>query len=241
MKLPKIGKVRTYEKLVPYKPSKITVSRIADDWFVSYTFEVDVEPTPKLLRSVGIDLGIKTLATLSTGRTVLGANSYKRAQTGLKRLQRSLSRKVKGSKNRDKARRKVAKLHARIANIRKDTLHKLTTMICQNHEIIGIEDLNVSGMMANHKLAKSIADMGFYEFKRQLTYKAEKFGCKLVLVDRWFPSSKTCNNCKTVKEDLALSDRIFACDCCGHVVDRDFNASINIEQEALRLVALETA
>jgi putative transposase len=121
-------------------------------------------------------------------------------------------------------------LHRKIANIRKDTLHKLTSHLAKNHGRIGIEDLNVSGMMANHKLAKAIADMGFYEFRRQLEYKCGLYGSELVVVDRWFASSKTCSNCGTKKETLSLSERVFECNHCGFTCDRDLNASINLEK-----------
>jgi len=123
-----------------------------------------------------------------------------------------------------------ARLHRKIANIRKDTLHKLTTLLAKNHGVIAIEDLNVSGMMANHKLAASVADMGFFEFRRQLTYKCELYGSKLVVVDRWFPSSKTCSNCGTKKETLSLDERVFECSHCGLVIDRDLNAAINLSK-----------
>lgn len=135
-----------------------------------------------------------------------------------------------GSANWKKAQIQIARLHRKIANIRKDTLHKLTTYIAKNHSRIGIEDLNVSGMLANHKLAKVIADMSFFEFRRQLTYKCQLYGSELVVVDRWFPSSKTCSNCLTIKETLSLSERVFYCGNCGFEIDRDLNASINLEK-----------
>lgn len=121
-----------------------------------------------------------------------------------------------------------------MANIRKDTLHKITSYLSKNHAVIGIEDLNVSGMLANHKLAKSIADMGFYEFRRQLDYKCKLYGSQLIVVDRWFPSSKTCSRCGCIKESLSLSERIFNCDSieCNFSLDRDLNAAINLEKYA---------
>jgi putative transposase len=137
-------------------------------------------------------------------------------------------RKIKGSANWKKANLQIARLHRKIANIRKDTLHKLTTLLAKNHGYLVIEDLNVSGMMANYKLAKSIADMGFFEFRRQLTYKCELYGSKLVVVDRWFPSSKTCSNCGIKKETLSLDERVFNCDHCRFSLDRDLNAAINL-------------
>ncbi len=136
--------------------------------------------------------------------------------------------KVIGSKNGQKAQLKIAKLHAKIANIRQDTLHKLTTYLAKNHGEIVIEDLNVSGMLKNGKLAKAIADMGFYEFRRQLEYKCKLYGSKLVIADRFFPSSKTCSNCGWYNPDLKLSDRWFLCVGCGSFLDRDWNASLNL-------------
>ncbi len=159
-----------------------------------------------------------------------GAKSYGKYEKKLSRLQWLNRHKVKGSKNWKKAQIKIARLHCQIANIRKDTLHKLTTYLAKNHSKIGIEDLNVRGMMANHKLAKAIADMGFYEFRRQLEYKCQLYGSDLVVVDRWFASSKTCSNCGTKKETLSLSERVFRCDHCGFEIDRDLNASINLEK-----------
>jgi putative transposase len=138
--------------------------------------------------------------------------------------------KIKGSNNWEKAQLKVARLHRKIANIRKDTLHRLTSLLAKNHDTVVIEDLNVSGMMANRKLAKAIADMGFYEFRRQLTYKCELYGSKLIVVDRWFPSSKTCSGCGIKKENLALSERVFCCEACNLVIDRDLNAAINLSR-----------
>ncbi|MDE5084661.1 MAG: RNA-guided endonuclease TnpB family protein, partial [Trichodesmium sp. St18_bin1] len=123
---------------------------------------------------------------------------------------------------------KIAKLHNKIANIRKDTLHKLTTYLAKNHSQIVIEDLNVSGMMSNHKLAKAVADMGFYEIRRQLKYKCQLYGSKLTIVDRWFPSSKTCSRCGTVKESLLLSERVFNCEHCNFSCERDLNAALNL-------------
>jgi putative transposase len=138
--------------------------------------------------------------------------------------------KIIGSNNWKKAQMAVARLHRKIANIRKDTLHKLTTLLAKNHGTVVIEDLNVSGMMANHKLAKAITDMSFFEFRRQLTYKCQLYGSKLVVVDRWFPSSKTCSNCGTKKQALFLSQRVFECGHCGFVIDRDLNAAINLKR-----------
>ncbi|WP_246275619.1 RNA-guided endonuclease InsQ/TnpB family protein [Brasilonema bromeliae] len=198
-------------------------------WFISFRFEVETqECTSKSV--VGVDLGVKNLATLSTGEVVLGAKSYKKYEAKLSRMQWLHRHKIIGSSNWKKAQLQIARLHRKIANIRKDTLHKLTTLLAKNHGTVVIEDLNVSGMMANHKLAASIADMSFFEFRRQLTYKCQLYNSKLVVVDRWFPSSKTCSNCGTKKETLTLSERVFECGDCGFVIDRDLNAAINLSK-----------
>lgn len=160
----------------------------------------------------------------------MGAKSYNKYAAKLSRMQWLNRHKLIGSSNWKKAQIKIARLHNKIANIRKDTLHKLTTLLAKNHGVIVVEDLNVSGMMANHKLATSIADMSFFEFRRQLTYKCELYGSKLVIADRWFPSSKTCSNCGTKKETLSLSERVFECSHCGLVIDRDLNAAINLSK-----------
>jgi len=138
--------------------------------------------------------------------------------------------KVRRSRNWKQAQIKIARLHRKIANIRSDTLHKLTTLLAKNHGVIVIEDLNVSGMLANHKLAAAIADMSFFEFRRQLTYKCQLYGAKLAIVERWFPSSKLCSNCGSKKETLLLSERVFECNSCGHRQDRDLNAAINLQK-----------
>ena len=151
----------------------------------------------------------------------------KQAKTKLVTLQRQASKQVRGSQNQRKTYNKISRLHARIARIRLDFLHKLTTYLAQTFKLIKIENLNVQGMMANHKLAGAISDLGFYEFKRELDYKCKMYGATLVLVDQWFPSSKTCSNCGN-KKDMPLSVRTFDCPACGISLDRDWNASLNI-------------
>jgi putative transposase len=231
VKVPVIGWLKTYERLpTEWQPKSFTLSRTADSWFVSWKIETEVTNTDKSVLVVGVDLGVKVLATLSTGEVFDGAKSYRKFEQKLSRWQWLNRRKERGSANWKKAQRQIAKLHQTIANIRKDALHKLTSHLAKNHSRVGIEDLNVSGMMANHKLAKAIADMGFFEFRRQLTYKCELYGSELVVVDRWFPSSKTCSNCGTKKEILTLKERVFECDHCGFNCDRDLNASINLEK-----------
>jgi putative transposase len=234
IKLPFIGWVKTYEKHLPpilvKSCSNVTISRRADKWFISY--KVDITPTPvkHLLGTIGVDLGIKTLATLSNGKTFPAVKPYKKAKKKLAYLQRSVSRKVKGSNNRKKAVRKLAKAHYRVSCIRLDAIHKLTTYLAKNHSEIVIEDLNISGMLKNHRLAQAIADGGFYEFRRQLEYKCEFYGSKLTIVDRFYPSSKTCTHCGEIKKDLKLKDRVFICPSCGYFIDRDLNAAINLSK-----------
>ncbi|NEN88860.1 MAG: IS200/IS605 family element transposase accessory protein TnpB [Okeania sp. SIO3H1] len=229
IKLPRIGWIKTYEILPGNVTlSSVTISKTADKWFVSFKIEAEPQITEKSVDVVGVDLGVKTLATLSTGEVFVGAKSLRKLQAKLSRLQYLNRHKIKFSSNWKKAQLKIAQLHSKIANIRKDTLHKLTTYLAKNHSQIVIEDLNVSGMMANHKLAKAVGSMGFYEFRRQLEYKCELYGSKLIIVDRWFPSSKTCSRCGTVKESLLLSERVFNCEHCNFSCDRDLNAALNL-------------
>ncbi len=238
VKVPVIGWLKTYERLIPgVVPKSVTISRHADRWFISFKMEVEPINTPKSVDCVGVDLGINSLATLSTGDEFKGARSYKEYEKKLARLQYLLRHKIVGSSNYKKAQLKIARLHRKIANIRKDTLHKLTTYISKNHAVIGTEDLNVSGMMANRKLAKAIGDMGFYEFRRQLEYKCQLYGSKLVFVDRFYPSSKTCSHCGHVKASLSLSQRVFKCHECGFECDRDLNASIKLAHAASLVVS----
>ncbi|MEH2360711.1 RNA-guided endonuclease InsQ/TnpB family protein [Nostoc sp.] len=238
VKVPVIGWVKTYERL-PHgvKPKSVTISRQADSWFISFKIKIETIHTPKAIDFVGVDLGINHLATLSTGEMFDGAKSYKRYYKKLSRMQWLNRHKQIGSANQKKATLKAARLHQKIANVRKDTLHKITTHISKNHAVIGIEDLNVSGMMANRKLSKAIADMGFYEFRRQLEYKTQLHGSKLVIVDRFYPSSKTCSNCGVKKESLSLKERVFKCEHCGFECDRDLNASVNLSKAARSVVS----
>ncbi|MGD1807189.1 RNA-guided endonuclease InsQ/TnpB family protein [Dapis sp. BLCC M126] len=225
-KLPFIGIVKTYEP-IEATTQKITISRQASDWYLSCSYEFTPDTTLKKTDVIGVDLGVKTLATLSDGKVFESVKSYQRFEAKLSRLQYLNRHKKVGYGNWKKAQRKIATLHRRIANIRKDALHKLTTYLAKNHGSIVIEDLNVSGMLANHKLAKSIANQGFYEFRRQLKYKCQWYSCELVVVDRFFPSTKTCSNCGHVQE-MPLNLRTYDCPECGLSIDRDLNASINL-------------
>jgi len=184
---------------------------------------------------IGIDLGIKTLLTFSNGETVDNPRWINTNEKKLKKIQKQLSKKVKGSNNRNKVRLRLAKLHESIKNQKQDFLHNITAKIINENQVIVLEDLNVSGMMKNHKLAKSIQELGLYEMKRQLEYKSKWYGRELILVSRWFPSSKTCCKCGWKNDNLTLKDREFICQECDNAIDRDMNAAINIENEGKRI------
>ncbi len=237
IRIPNLGWVRMREMLrFSGKIMSATVSRVADKWFVSIA--VDTQdgshlPKAKNQGAVGVDLGVKALATLSTGETIPGPKPHKALLDRLRRLSRSLSRKAKGSANRRKAKAKLAKLHARIAAIRLDALHKLTTDLTRRFHTAGIEDLNVCGIVKNRHLARSVADMGFFEFRRQLEYKAAMRGGQVVVADRFFASSKTCSSCGHKLGELPLSVREWTCPSCGTVHDRDVNAAVNLKNMAV--------
>jgi len=232
IQLPKIGKVRIKEKRKCYYNGRIlsaAVRRRANRWFVSVTVEEDIlDPQSVRGAPVGVDLGVKTLATLSDGATYANPRALGRRLRKLKQLHRSLSRKEKGSKNHEKAKLRLAKMYLRVFNIRQDTLHKVTTYLAKSHSKVVIEDLNVSWMLKNRRLARAIADVGFYEFRRQLKYKCGWYGSELVVVSRIFPSSKMCSQCGHRKKELALSEREYECEQCGIVIDRDLNAALNL-------------
>ncbi|WSR60156.1 IS607 family element RNA-guided endonuclease TnpB [Micromonospora ureilytica] len=207
-------------------------------WHVSFTVEVDrVEGTPARPGSVvGVDVGIKHLAVLSTGELVDNPRHLVAAQQRMRSLGRALSRKTgpdrrsgrRPSKRWERAATRLGRAHTRVANLRRDGLHKLTTRIATTYDTIVVEDLNVTGMLANRQLARHIADAGFAEIRRQLAYKTVWNGGRLLIADRWYPSSKTCSGCGAVKTKLALHEREYACKACGLVIDRDCNASLNL-------------
>lgn len=237
IRIPNLGWVRMRESLrFEGRIMSATLSRVADRWFVSITVDAQVDPHPPKAESqgtVGVDLGISALATLSTGETIAGPKAHKALLARLRRHSRSLSRRVKGSANRKKAKARLARLHARIASIRRDALHKLTSDLTCRFHTIGIEDLNVSGMMANRRLSRAVADMSFFEFRRQLQYKAERRGGEVVVADRWYASSKTCSACGYKLEALSLARRAWSCPGCGVQHDRDVNAAINLKNMAV--------
>jgi len=244
IQLPRLGRLRLKERgylaTNGVKILSATVSERAGRWFVSVQVEEDVpDPTPARGERLGVDLGVKTLAMRSDGISYENPKALHRAQKKLRRLQRKLSRQQKGSRNREKTRRRIARLHYRIANVRRDSLHKATSDILarakpdiERPRAVVLEDLNVRGMLQNHCLARAISDVGMHEFGRQVQYKAAWGGTEVVIADRWYPSSKRCSGsrCGEVKDDLDLSQRVYQCDRCGLVIDRDLNAARNLAQ-----------
>lgn len=231
LKLPTIGWVSTFEGLPHVTTKTFTISQEAGNWYISFSYEIEPEVMPKSRDFVGVDVGIKQLATLSSGVVIANPQAYGKARQQLARMQRQLQRKQKGSNRYRRQKLRLASTHQRVKNIRLDATHKATNYICKNHAVVAIEDLNVSGMMANPKLAGAVADANFYEFRRQIEYKAERYGSCVVKVDRWYASTQLCSNCGD-KQPMSLSARIYDCSACGLLVDRDFNASINLEKYA---------
>jgi len=260
VQLPRLGKLRLKEYgYLPTKGVRIlsaTVSEHAGHWFVSVQVEEEVpEPMPATGTPIGVDLGIKTLAMCSDGTVIANPKALRKNLKKLIRANRRLSRRKKGGKNRAKARQKLARMYYRVGNIRRDALHKATTLItakpkrekqrkpskqCVNKksaqakrarpQTIVLEDLNVAGMRKNHKLAQAISDVGMGEFRRQIEYKAEWNKEVLLLADRFYPSTKRCSRCGHVKATMSLAERVYVCDnaTCELVIDRDLNAALNL-------------
>jgi putative transposase len=211
-------------------PAMVIVSRESDGrWYVTFTVDTDdPEPAPETGRATGADLGVKDFAVLSTGEKITNPRHLERKARNLARYQRRLARKQKGSANRAKAKAKVARAHRKVRNARQDFLHRASTRLVRENDLIAVEDLNVAGMVRNWKLARVISDCGWGEFRRQLEYKCERYGRTLAVVDRWYPSSKTCSTCGHLLASLSLSTRHWACPSCGTRHDRDINAAKNI-------------
>jgi putative transposase len=220
------------------KPSSITVSKdCANRYFVSLLVEEEIKPLPVVNSQVGLDLGLKSMVILSTGEAVGNPRYYAKDEKRLAKAQRRHARKKKGGNNREKARRKVARVHARIQDRRHDYQHKLSTRIVHENQVICVESLAVKNMVKNHCLAKAISDGGWGELVRQLEYKSQWYGRTLIKIDRWYPSSKTCHDCKHMVEDLPLDVREWVCPNCGVWHDRDINAANNILAEGLSVAA----
>jgi putative transposase len=244
IRIPNLGYVRMTENLrFDGRIISATVSRRADKWFVAIQVEIQ-DSTPihtnhSENQAVGVDLGVADLATLSVGTKHKGAKPHKALLSRLRRLNKSLSRKQGAkkfetkSKNFIKAQKQLSRLHMKISNIRNDETHKLTSSLTQNYALIGIEDLNVSGMMKNRKLSRAISDMSFFEFRRQLDYKSKTTGSIVVVADRFFASSKACNKCNNKNQNLKLKERVWTCLSCNTIHDRDINAAINLKNYAV--------
>ena len=242
VKLPRLGWIRLKERgYLPVDGTdgvhilSATVSERAGRWFVSLQVEQEMETEPAGGEPVGVDLGVTTLATCSDGERHENPGALKRCARKLTRLQGKISRQEKGSARRDDTGKRIASLHYRISSIRSDAIHKATSTVLAKAKppgmrpsVVVVEDLDVSGMMKNHRLAGAVADASMSEMRRQLAYKCSWYGCELMTADRFFPSSKTCSSCGAVKEELKLSDRIYCCAVCGLVLDRDQNAARNL-------------
>jgi putative transposase len=242
--LPKLEPI----KIVVHRPvigtlKSVTISRSSSGrYFASILCEIEVaDPALKCQgKERGVDLGLKSFAVTSDGEKMDPPQYLRQAEKKLVHLQRELSRKQKGSRNREKARVKVARQHEKVANQRKDFHHQLSYRLIDESQAIYVEGLNVKGMLANHALAKSISDVGWGEFLRQLEYKAERGGCRFGAIDRFFPSSKRCHQCGYIKADLTLADREWDCPQCHTHHDRDVNAAINILHAGRALTEIET-
>ncbi len=210
------------------------MSRAAGRWFVSFTVEVEREvpagPSARqcAIGPVGVDLGVKHLAVLSTGETIPNPKHLAASLRRLRTASRAYSRSKPGSAARRARAARLAKIHAQVANQRRDGLHKLTTRLATAHNVIVVEDLHVAGMVRNRRLARAVSDTGMAEVRRQLAYKTSWYGSALHVADRWYPSSKTCSGCGGRNPSLTLSDRTFTCPSCGLVIDRDLNAAVNL-------------
>jgi len=236
VRLPKIGWVRMTKslrfegKLV----ATVAVSKQAGKWYISFNVETEHVSTENQGGVVGIDLGVKTLATLSDGMAYENPKALRHYQKLLAMAQRQLARKQKGSNRWKRARLRVQRIQKRIADIRANAIHQATTDIVKRYDFVAMEDLNVKGMVRNHSLAGAVSDSAFGEFRRQMQYKLEWEEGELVLIDRWFPSSKLCSACGCINDSLILADRKWTCSGCGAVHDRDENAAKNILAKGLQ-------
>ena len=211
-------------------PAMVVVCREPDGrWYVTFTADTDAPALlPQTGHVAGVDLGVKDFAVTSDGGRIANPRHLQRRARNLARYQRRLARCQQGSNNRAKAKAKAARAHRKVRNARQDFLHRASTRLVRENDIIVIEDLNVSGMLGNQRLARAISDCGWGEFRRQLAYKCQRYGCELVVIDRWYPSSKTCSACGHLLAELSLSTRHWTCPACRARHDRDINAAKNI-------------
>lgn len=239
IQLPRLGKIRSKEETkVKGKILSATVRRIADRWFASLSVECEIVE-PKQIRGevVGIDRGLEKFACISDGSIFYAPKPLKNLLKKLRRLSKSHSRKVKGSNNRRKSAIRLAKLHYRISNMRKDFIHKLSTDLAKTKQVLCVESLNTKGMMQNRYLARNISDVAWGEFVRQIEYKCAWYGSQLVKAPKNFPSTKMCSECGHINPVLPLSQRMFKCEICHKEYDRDINAANNLERYALTTVS----
>lgn len=223
------------------KVKSITLSKEPNGkFYLSVLIDKPLRQVPQSSSMVGLDLGIKDFAVTSDGQVIENFHFKKNEESRLKRLQRQISKKVVGSKNREKARLRFAKLNEKIRNRKLNFLHDVTNHLIDENQVIVMEDLNVKGMVRNHKLAESISEVNWGEFRRMLTYKAAWHGRQLVFIDRFYPSSKRCNHCGYIYKELTLKDRQWVCPKCGSLIDRDYNAALNILEEGERIIGLSS-
>lgn len=223
------------------KVKSITLSKEPNGkFYLSVLIDKPLRQVPQSSSMVGLDLGIKDFAVTSDGQVIENIHFKKNEESRLKRLQRQISKKVVGSKNREKARLRFAKLNEKIRNRKLNFLHDVTNHLIDENQVIVMEDLNVKGMVRNHKLAESISEVNWGEFRRILAYKAAWHGRQLVFIDRFYPSSKRCNHCGYINKGLTLKDRQWVCPECGSLIDRDYNAALNILEEGQRIIGLSS-
>ncbi|EAH7543197.1 TPA: RNA-guided endonuclease InsQ/TnpB family protein, partial [Campylobacter jejuni] len=258
LKVPNLGLVKMRENLrFNSKINSATISQKGDKYFASFSVEIPQDEfikTHKIKENkggiLGIDMGLKSFVSLSNGLSINAPKPLNKLTRKLKRVSRQLSKKqhpkakgdkTKKSNNYLKQNLKLRKIHTKIANMRNDFLHKLTSILANHYKYFCVESLNVQGMMKNHNLARSISDVSFFEFKRMLAYKSAYRGNEVIEADRFYPSSKTCHCCGYKKEFLTLSERIFQCENCGITIDRDYNASLNLKRYAINNIGLVQA
>jgi len=238
IKVPKLGFVKfAKSREIIGRIKSITISRdVLNNYYISVLCETEIQELPKLDTQIGIDLGIKEFCITSNNEFVSNPKYLRKSEVKLKKIQRIFSNRVKGSIRKSKQQKKLFKTHEKIRNQRLDFLHKLSTKLISENQVICLEDLQVKNMVKNHCLAKSISDCSWSKFVELLKYKADWYGRELVKIDKFFPSSKICNHCGNIKKDLTLKDREYHCSLCRTTIDRDYNASLNILKEGLRIL-----